>query len=230
LSKKWLKLTVRVLLTGVLFGFCFLWGKKEVLYPQYLSEPRFILDAGHGGEDGGAVSCTGRKESEINLEITLCLNEILAFLGEDTLLLRNTDISLHDSESTTLREKKISDLKNRADFVKQNPFSTLVSIHQNTFSDSKYRGTQIFYAATADSQNLAENIQGAVKQRLQPDNTRQAKPIDKHVYLLNHIDNRAVLVECGFLSNPKDNALLQQKRYQQKFALVLGTTLTDIAL
>ena len=181
-----------------------------------------ILDAGHGGEDGGAVSLTGVSESQINLAIVQKLDEVLGFCGEAPVLLRSQDVSLHDSGAATLREKKVSDLHNRAEMVNGVEGGTLLSLHQNSFPDGRYRGAQVFYAATPGSLSLAEHIQAALAAGLQPDNTRQAKPVESSVYLMNHVTCPAVLVECGFLTNPEEEALLRESGYQRKLALVLA--------
>ena len=182
-----------------------------------------ILDAGHGGEDGGAVSLSGVPESRINLDITLKLDQILGFCGQAPILLRAEDISLHDSGAATLREKKASDLRNRAEAVEGIAGGTLLSIHQNSYPDGRYRGAQTFYAPTAGSRELAEHIQAALVQALQPENTRQAKAVDGAVYLMNHVSCPAVLVECGFLTNPEEEALLRDGGYQRRLALVLAS-------
>lgn len=184
----------------------------------------FILDAGHGGEDGGAVSITGVAESGINLDIVRKMEDILSFYGQAPVLLRREDISLHDSQADTLREKKVSDLKNRVAAIEALPSATLISIHQNTYTDSRYRGAQVFYADTQGSQELAQCLQAALQNELQPENTRECKPIPDSVYLMNHISCRAVLVECGFLTNPEEEALLRDSVYQKKLAAVLSAT------
>ena len=183
---------------------------------------RWILDAGHGGEDGGAVSPSGVVESQINLEIAQRVDSILGFYGEPARMLRTEDISLHDSDAVTLREKKVSDLHNRAQAAQECPDATLVSIHQNIFQQSRYRGTQVFYAPTEGSRELAQAIQSAVRETLQPENTRESKPIPDSVYLMNHVPNRAVLVECGFLSNPEEEQALQDPDYQTQLAAVVA--------
>ena len=185
-------------------------------------EVRWIVDAGHGGEDGGAVSSGGVVESRINLEIARRVDGIFGFCGEPALMLRTEDISLHDPEAVSLREKKASDLHNRAQTASEYPEAALVSIHQNMFQQSRYRGTQVFYAPTQGSQELAQAIQGVVRESLQPDNSRESKPIPSTVYLMNHIPNRAVLVECGFLSNPEEEGLLQDPKYQTKLAAAIA--------
>ena len=181
-----------------------------------------ILDAGHGGEDGGAVSVTGVPESRVNLEIVQKLRDTLALYGVDPVVLREEDVSLHDPEASTLREKKRSDLKNRVRAVEAVEGGTLLSIHQNSYPGSQYRGAQVFYAPTEGSRELAELLQTALREELQPDNDRQAKPIPESVYLMNHVSCPAVLVECGFLTNPEEEALLRDGGYQRQLAAVLA--------
>ena len=181
-----------------------------------------ILDAGHGGEDGGAVSVTGVPESRVNLEIVQKLRDTLALYGVDPVVLREEDVSLHDPEASTLREKKRSDLKNRVRAVEAVEGGTLLSIHQNSYPGSQYRGAQVFYAPTGGSRELAELLQTALREELQPDNGRQAKPIPESVYLMNHVSCPAVLVECGFLSNPEEEARLRDGGYQRQLAAVLA--------
>ena len=182
-----------------------------------------VLDAGHGGEDGGAVSVTGVPESQINLAIVLKLDDLLGFYGEAPLLLRSEDISLHDSDAVTMREKKVSDLKNRVSAIEAVRDATLLSIHQNTFPEGKYHGAQTFYAPTDGSQELAQSIQTAIQTALQTDNSREIKKIPDTVYLMNHITCRAVLLECGFLTNPEEEAMLRDEAYQRKLAALLAS-------
>lgn len=181
-----------------------------------------VLDAGHGGEDGGAVSITGAPESEINLSIVLKLRDVLGLYGVDPILLREEDISLHDSNASTLREKKRSDLKNRVAAAEAVEGGTFLSIHQNTYPSGQYYGAHVFYAPTENSQPLAEHIQNSIKTALQPDNERTVKQIPDTVYIMNHITCPAVLIECGFLTNPEEEALLRDQTYQRKLAAVIA--------
>ena len=185
-------------------------------------EKTLVLDAGHGGEDGGAVSLTGVPESQINLAIVLNMRDILGLYGVDPVLLREADISLHSEGADTLREKKTSDLKNRVAAVEALPDATLISIHQNTYTGSRYQGTHVFYAPTPGSKELAEQIQEAIQIGLQPDNERIVKEIYDTVYLMNHITCPAVLVECGFLTNPEEEARLREPGYQKQLAAVIA--------
>ena len=188
-----------------------------------------VLDAGHGGEDGGAVSLTGAPESQINLAIVLKLRDVLGLYGVDPILLREEDISLHDRDANTLREKKRSDLKNRVTAVEAVEGGTLLSIHQNTYTSSRYHGSHVFYAPTEDSQRLAEHFQSSIKAALQPDNERAVKRIPDSVYIMNHVTCPAVLIECGFLTNPAEEALLRDEDYQRKLAAVIAASWLTVA-
>lgn len=186
-----------------------------------------VIDAGHGGEDGGAVSITGVSESQINLSIACKLEDILALYGVAPQMLRREDISLHNDSASTLREKKSSDLRNRVKAIEAVQAPILISIHQNSYPEQRYHGAQVFYAPTAYSKELAEHMQATLNQRLDPSNTRGCKQIPDSVYLMNHISCPAVLVECGFLTNPTEEALLRQEDYQRKIAACLtGALLT----
>ena len=196
---------------------------EPVISPVYdAAAAPVILDAGHGGEDGGAVSVTGVPESQLNLEIVQKLRDILALCGTDPVLLREEDISLHDQSASTLREKKRSDLQNRVAAVESMEGATRISIHQNTYPSSQYHGAQVFYAPTEGSQALAEHFQSVLREQLQPDNGRAAKQIPDSVYLMNHITCPAILVECGFLTNPGEEAKLRDPGYQRQLAAVLA--------
>lgn len=183
-------------------------------------EHTIVIDAGHGGEDGGAASCTGRSESAYNLEIALKLNDLMHLLGYDTVMIRDTDISVY-TEGETIARKKVSDLKERVRIVRETENAILISIHQNTFSDSRYSGAQVFYAPAGESEALAKQIQLSFSQTLNPGSTRQCKPAEG-VYLMRNIDCTGVLVECGFLSNPTEEARLRSDEYQKKLCCVIA--------
>ena len=181
-----------------------------------------VLDAGHGGEDGGAVSITGVPESRINLSIVLSLRDVLGLYGVDPILLREEDIALHTGDANTLREKKRSDLKNRTAAIEAVEGGTLISIHQNTYPGSRYHGTHVFYAPTDGSQALADHVQNSIKTALQPDNERAVKQIPDTVYIMNHITCPGILIECGFLTNPAEEAMLRDPDYQRKLSAVIA--------
>lgn len=180
-----------------------------------------IIDAGHGGEDGGATSCTGVLESQINLQITLRLRDVMQLLGCKTILLRDSDEALH-TEGQTIAARKVSDLKQRVRLINETENAVLISIHQNHFSDSRYSGAQVFYAPTAESKMLAQQIQNSLQETLQQDNTRQIKAAEG-IYLMQHIQTPGVLIECGFLSNPEEEAKLRDAEYQKKLCCVIAS-------
>ena len=187
--------------------------------------PTVVVDPGHGGEDGGAVSPGGIHESALNLEISLRTRDLLRFLGLPVLMTRETDVSIHSPEAQTVSEKKVSDLRNRVQIVNETRGAILVSIHQNMFSESKYNGAQVFYAGTSGSQALAERLQAVFDMEIDPANHRQAKQSET-VYLLSRIHCPGVLVECGFLSNPEEERLLQTADYQKTIAAAGAAALT----
>lgn len=190
-----------------------------------ISKNTVIIDAGHGGVDGGAVSCTGVLESVINLEIALKLNDLMHLLGINTVMIRETDISVY-TKGETIAQKKISDLKERVRIVNNTSNATLISIHQNHFTDSRYSGAQVFYGETDGSQQLAESLQSTFFKTMNPANNRRIKKADG-IYLMQHIECTAVLVECGFLSNAAEEYKLRTKEYQQKISSVIACCVSN---
>jgi len=179
-----------------------------------------VIDAGHGGVDGGATSCTGVLESNLNLEIALRLNDLLRLLGYDTTMIRTTDESVY-TQGETIAAKKVSDLKQRVKIVNETENALLISIHQNQFSDSQYSGAQVFYTGSENSVNLAKNLQTMLVESLNPGSSRQAKKASG-IYLMEHIECTGILVECGFLSNPAEEAKLRNAEYQKKLCSVIA--------
>ncbi len=183
-----------------------------------------VIDAGHGGLDGGATSCSGVLESQINLEIALRLEDLCHLMGYATRMIRTTDISVY-TEGNSIAEKKASDLRQRVRIINETENGILISIHQNTFSDSRYSGAQVFYASTSGSQELAKILQNNFIMSLNPDSHRQEKPAD-HVYIMKHIQTPGVLVECGFLSNPEEEAKLRSAAYQKNICCIILSSLS----
>lgn len=191
----------------------------EVTNSEYREKPVLIIDAGHGGEDGGAVSSSGLVEKDVNLSVALALERLFLQSGFDVEMIRSEDISIHSENAQTIREKKVSDIHNRSDICNSNPNNIYISIHQNKFDQSKYSGTQVFFSKNNTlSQPLAECIRSSVNGLLQPENSRQCKPSDDKVYILKNANVPAVLVECGFLSNPYESELLSTEEYRNKLA------------
>ena len=184
-----------------------------------------IIDAGHGGVDGGATSCTGVLESELNLEIALRLDDLLHLFGYRTLMIRRDNISVY-TEGETIAQKKISDLKERVRIVNCTDNALLISIHQNTFSDNRYGGAQVFYADTEGSKELAHMLQQALVSAVNIGSKRVSKKADG-VYLMKQIEKTGVLIECGFLSNPEEEALLRSDIYQKKLCCVICSAISN---
>jgi len=213
-------LSVLVLASGGSFAVSS-WKQNEPIPRQHT----IVVDAGHGGIDGGATSCTGVLESSINLMIAQRLDDLLHFLGHNTVMIRTTDTSVY-TEGNTIAAQKLSDLKERVRMTKDTPNAILVSIHQNTFSDSRYSGAQVFYGGAEESRSLAQAMQQSFISTLNPGSNRKAKKATG-VYLLENITCVGVLVECGFLSNPAEETVLRQQSYQQKLCCVIATSLSQ---
>lgn len=186
---------------------------------------KIIIDAGHGGIDGGATSCTGVLESHINLEIALRLEDMFHLLGYDTVMIRRTDESIY-THGNTIASQKVSDLKERVRIANETPGAILISLHQNTFSDSKYKGAQVFYASDEQSKKTAQILQQNLVTALNPGSQRKSQ-LAKGVYLMENITCPGILIECGFLTNPEEEALLRSDGYQQKLCAVIATTLSS---
>lgn len=178
----------------------------------------FIIDAGHGGVDGGATSCTGILESHINLQIAGRLNDFMHLLGMNTLMIRTENVSVY-TEGNTIAAKKVSDIKERIRRINQTKNAVLISIHQNHFTDPKYYGAQVFYGSHNHSRNFAQSMQQGFADLLVTN--RKIKKAEG-VYLMQHVNCPAILIECGFLSNPDEDALLQSEQYQKKLSAIIA--------
>lgn len=187
-----------------------------------------ILDAGHGGEDGGAVGTNGVMEKEINLAIAQELEKCLKQNNFEVIMIRDGDYSVGDQSLPTISERKKSDTKNRLRTVEEAGECILISIHQNHFTESQYDGAQVFYSGNREeSAALAEAIRENIVSSLQPENHRENKRAEKNIYLLYHCQVPAVLVECGFLSNPAEAEKLNTERYQKDMAAAIYNGLID---
>ena len=202
---------------GLLYG-AFGYDESTAVMSENSVSPVIVIDAGHGGEDGGA-SANGLLEKDINLSIALKLRDMLTISGYKVIMTRDSDVSVYDSTADTTREKKVSDLKNRAEMINSSQNNILVSIHQNKFEQSQYFGTQMFYSKNdPKSAVLAEELRKSVTGMLQPDNKRELKQADSNIYILDKAQVPAVIVECGFLSNEEEAKKLADSDYQQKMA------------
>lgn len=190
--------------------------------------PVIILDAGHGGIDGGCTSAEGVPEKGINLSILLRLRDLLEINGYRVEVTRDSDRSIHDEGIQGIANQKSSDMDNRLAIFNSDSDAICVSIHQNQFTDPVYSGAQMFYASTnRRSEALAQSLQSRFKELLQPDNDREIKLCGKELFLCYYSNNPTVMAECGFLSNPEEAALLNTEEYQEKVALTLFAGIND---
>jgi len=187
-----------------------------------------VIDAGHGGEDGGASSAAGLVEKDVNLEISKLLCEMLRADGINVVMTREDDRLLYDRNVDYHGRKKKLDLAARLTIADTTPDAIFISIHMNSFTNPKYSGLQVWYSPNdPDSSILANLIQSNNKATLQPENTRKTKVATSSIYLLENASCPAVLVECGFLSNPAEAALFETNEYKQKVASMLFDSITE---
>lgn len=187
-----------------------------------ITQKTVIVDAGHGGDDGGAIGIDGTVEKDINLDIALKLEKILKFYGFNVIMTRTQDVMTCDDGLDSLRKRKISDIHNRFELMRKNPDAIFISVHQNKFEDSSQHGTQVFYSGNDErSKELAEAIQTSVTLTLQQKNDRVVKKSGSGIYLLYHAKIPAVLVECGFISNSDEVKKLKDESYRMKLAILI---------
>lgn len=191
-------------------------------YTEMTTDEVIVLDAGHGGSDGGAVSADGTPEDDINLAIVLRLRDLFVLMGRQTVLTRTGESSLADPDSATLRQEKVSDTKNRVTLINSVSNGCLISIHQNTLpGHPSVHGAQVFYGKVTDSEARAAAVQQAMNSVINVGNEKTAKPIGSDIYIMAHADCPAILVECGFLSNSAETELLLSPEYQTKLAAAI---------
>ncbi|MBR0277238.1 MAG: N-acetylmuramoyl-L-alanine amidase CwlD [Clostridia bacterium] len=177
-----------------------------------------VIDPGHGGMDGGAVGSGGTLEKDINLNVANYLKEIAESDGKKVIMTRSEDVSLNTSDSSKVRTQKRSDLENRRTILNENKNGIFISIHMNKFNQQNVKGAQTFYANNDQSRMLALSIQNALKNGIDKENKRIAKPAPSDIYILKGCKSTAVIVECGFVSNPEEEKLLLESEYQKKLA------------
>lgn len=183
-----------------------------------------IIDAGHGGEDGGAVSADGAvSESHLNLSVALRVNDLLRFSGQHTVMVRTEDVSIHTG-GDTIRARKASDIRNRVALVNETANAVLLSIHQNSLPSSPItHGAQVFWNQQDGAESLANVVQDSLNTVINPENPKQPRRIPDTIYLMKHAAAPAILVECGFLSNKEDTERLQDPAHQIKLAAAITT-------
>lgn len=189
-------------------------------------KPNLIIDAGHGGEDGGAV-VGDVLEKDINLDISNDTADLLKLFGFDVSMTRSSDNAL-TNEGKDVKQRKYNDMKMRLDMYNSSADNVIISIHQNKFSSTSSHGAQVFYSPNNEnSPQLAESMRNSIVSMIQPDNERECKKAGKEIYLLKNTNNPAVIVECGFISNQNECKLLLDKSYQKKMALAVTTGFLD---
>ncbi len=178
------------------------------------SDKVILIDPGHGGIDGGAQSKAGTIEKDINLQIALKLRDNLEEKGYKVYMTRDEDEGLYQ-KGNTVREKKREDLNRRVEMKKETECDIFISIHQNMFPQSKCYGAQVWYASNDNSYNLATVVQDSIKESVKDNNKRVAKPAaEAYLILRDKYEGASILVECGFLSNPDEEAKLKSDEHQ----------------
>ncbi len=200
------------------FGF----ATKPTVSSTIPSKNTVIVDAGHGGEDGGTQSAAGVLEKDINLAISMKLGTLLKLMGYGVIYTRTQDKLVYGADAVTQRQKKVSDIHHRMSLIEMYPDALFLSVHQNYFFESKYSGAQVFFSKNnPKSKVLADSIQTSIRSLIQPENDRQIKQTGTDIYLLYHAKSPAVMVECGFMSNAGEALLLSDENYQKKICLAV---------
>lgn len=221
ITRKRISLILLVIMLGV-FTFEYQLAKTERETMRVTSTPVsnkvIIVDAGHGAPDEGAESKNGITEAEINLRIALKVQNLLEQSGCTVILTRSDDNAIYDIDKDTLREKKVSDIKNRVKIGNESSADIFVSIHLNKISESQYYGWQCFYKDNDEkSKNLANSLQKGLNDSIEKTNNRVPLSIQK-IYIVEHVEIPISIVECGFLSNPEEEKQLQDDKYQNRLA------------
>lgn len=227
-------LLISLTLVSVCVGFSYLNQKKSSVDFTFTSTTPsksskiVILDAGHGGMDGGCTAADGSVEKDINLNILLNLRDMLVASGYTVEVTRDSDKSIHDKGVEGIANQKSSDMDNRLALFNKYDNAICVSIHQNQFTDSKYSGAQMFYADTnSKSETLARLMQDKFVEYLQPNNVREIKLCGKELFLCYYSENPTVMAECGFLSNLEEAEKLKSKEYQKEVAFTLYSAICE---
>ena len=220
---KFLAFSLAVSLTAIYMG-----GKVTKTVSSFYVERapiKTVVDAGHGGRDGGAVADDGTLEKDLNLALASSVAEILKIMGADVVMTRDGDV-MYAAENSP--HKKLDDLNYRIEKAKSAGDCVFVSIHMNKFPVSKYSGLQVYYSpVNEESKAVAEAVQSAVKAYIQPENDRAVKKSDSSIYLLQNLACPAVLVECGFLSNPAELEKLKDEKYRDSLAAVIAVSVME---
>jgi len=212
---------LQLLMLGILMLSMFVISKEGALFIHTSSQvvtakkKVIVIDAGHGGIDPGKIGIHGEQEKEINLKIAEFLKTFLELDGYEVVMTRTEDGGLYDENTSN---KKVQDMKRRIEVIEEADPILVVSIHQNSYPDPAIKGAQVFYyTSSVEGKQLAKRLQERLVKGLDPQNHRQAKANDSY-YLLKKTACPIVIVECGFLSNPQEEALLTDSVYQERVA------------
>ena len=222
-----------VLLIGFTFSKYLRGEKSDTSLPIFKAsdESVIVIDAGHGGEDAGAVSPDGTLEKDLNLEISRLLYALCKLNGNEAKLTRDSDTLLYDyykDLDNYTGKKKVYDLKNRVKITEEEDNPIYVGIHMNKFQESKYSGLQVYYSKNNDlSKSLASLVQNNTREYLQADNKRKIKQADSSIHILDSLECPAVLIECGFLSNEQEVASLKDSNYKASLSLVIFSSILE---
>lgn len=208
------KTHLEIIMAGLLLAAFYLLSKEAAdVFTTIEDEKRIVIDAGHGGEDPGVIGINGLKEKDINLQIAVGLKEELEKMGYQIFMMREKDTGLYEQ---TERNKKAIDMQNRIAFIKEKKPVLTISIHQNSYPEASVRGPQVFYYEdSVQGALLAKYIQEQLNRCLEVEHPRIAKG-NKSYYLLKRSPGVLNIVECGFLTNPQESELLQEKEYQNR--------------
>lgn len=222
INAKSVKLTLSMIGVFVLLAICARITERALPVAAPVTEkPTIVLDAGHGGLDSGAVGVTGVLEKDINLSIVLTLRDMLEMSGFNVVLTRDEDISIYDPGIQGIRNQKLNDMDNRLKIIQSYPDSIFLCIHQNNYTSPDSCGAQMFYNNNnTTNRTFAQIMQNRFKQ-IQPYNEREIKLSGEELFLLKSNKNPSLMIECGFLSNPEEEANLSTWEYQQKVAFTI---------
>lgn len=232
INKKRIQIILSAILISVLtFGMQISIKEKEELTVETTSTPAsnktVVIDAGHGSPDEGAESNNGTTEARINLKIALKVQKLLEQTGSTVILTRSDDNAIYDLDSKSLRQKKVSDIKNRVKIGNESSADIFVSIHLNKIPQQQYYGWQCFYnSKNENSKMLAEQLQENLNESIQKENKRVAMNLNT-VYIMKNVEIPISIVECGFLSNPEEEKQLQEDEYQNRLAWGIYNGITD---
>ena len=188
-----------------------------------------IIDPGHGGEDGGAVAADGTMEALLNLSIAQKLNDLASFCGVQTLMTRTGEHIDYPTDAATISARKTADQKQRVALINSIPNGILISIHQNWYPTSGPHGAQVLYARNPESEAFGTLMHAKLIESLDPENRRVAAPVSDDIYLMRNAQCPAVLIECGFLSNPEELSRLKENAYQTKLGMLMLSAFFDTA-